>query len=59
MNATIFDRWEGRIGLNPLVEIKFSRRNLPHWNCDDVIYWVTFRLADSLPAKVLEQLTEQ
>jgi len=29
--------------------INTSRRRLPHWTCDRVIYWITFRLADSLP----------
>lgn len=26
-----------------------SRRNLPHWKRDGAIYWITFRMADSLP----------
>jgi REP element-mobilizing transposase RayT len=29
--------------------------NLPHWRLDGAIYAVTFRLADSLPAEVLDQ----
>ncbi len=33
-----------------------SRRNLPHWRADRAIYWVTFRLADSLPQTKLNQL---
>ena len=33
-----------------------SRRNLPHWRRDGAIYWVTFRLADSLPQARLAQL---
>jgi len=32
-----------------------SRGTLPHWEADDAIYFVTFRLADSLPASVLRQ----
>lgn len=30
-----------------------SRGRLPHWETDQAVYFVTFRLADSLPAKVL------
>ncbi len=30
-------------------------RNLPHWSCDHAIYHVVMRLADSLPAKVLDK----
>jgi len=33
----------------PQLEITKSRRNLPHWKRDGAIYWVTFRMADSLP----------
>jgi len=32
-----------------------SRGRLPHWEADHAIYFVTFRLADSLPAPVLEK----
>jgi hypothetical protein len=30
------------------------RRNLPHWRLKDAVYFVTFRLADSIPQAVLE-----
>lgn len=33
-----------------------TRRNLPHWRRSGAIYWVTFRLADSLPAERLAEL---
>ena len=35
-----------------------TRRHLPHWQRDDAsaIYWITFRLADSLPQEALEKL---
>lgn len=33
-----------------------SRGRLPHWEKEDGIYFVTFRLADSLPQNVLDQL---
>ena len=32
-----------------------SRGRLPHWEADQAIYFVTFRLADSLPKSVLER----
>ena len=34
-------------------EIHKTRRNLPHWTRDGSIYWITFRLADSLPQEKL------
>ncbi len=30
-----------------------TRRNLPHWTKEGSIYWITFRLADSLPQEKL------
>jgi REP element-mobilizing transposase RayT len=35
-----------------------TRGYLPHWERDQGIYFITFRLADSLPAKVLKELRE-
>jgi REP element-mobilizing transposase RayT len=35
------------------------RRHLPHWEQPDATYYVTFRLADSLPKPVLRQLAEE
>jgi REP element-mobilizing transposase RayT len=32
-----------------------SRGRLPHWEADHAIYFVTFRLADSLPRAVLQE----
>jgi hypothetical protein len=32
-----------------------SRGRLPHWEADRAIYFVTFRLADSLPRSVLQE----
>ena len=37
------------------IEVR-SRGYLPHWEIDDAIYFITYRLADSLPAAVLQQL---
>ena len=36
-----------------------ERGKLPHWEKEDGIYFVTFRLADSLPQKVSEQLRSE
>ena len=36
--------------LNPLAEIAVHKHLLPHWQQDQVFYFVTWRLADSLPA---------
>jgi hypothetical protein len=33
---------------NPETGITVTRRNLPHWTKRNAVYWITFRLADSL-----------
>jgi len=48
--ATFFD---------PHAEIDITQRNLPHWEQPDSTYFVTFRLADSLPASKLAELEEE
>jgi valyl-tRNA synthetase len=40
-------------------EIDITRRNLPHWQQTSVTYFVTFRLADSLPAAKLAELEDE
>lgn len=45
--------------LNPYAPIEMHRANLPHWRQDGVTYFVTFRLADSLPAEKLNQWKEE
>jgi REP element-mobilizing transposase RayT len=44
---------------NPEADYQIYRRNLPHWRQDGVTYFVTFRLADSLPTKKLAALKEE
>ena len=39
--------------LNPYEEISKPRGSLPHWEQDGACYFITFRLADSLPAELL------
>jgi hypothetical protein len=41
---------------NPYAEIQVNAANLPHWRQDGVLYFVTFRLADSLPAEKIRSL---
>ncbi|MCF8305762.1 MAG: Eco57I restriction-modification methylase domain-containing protein [Ignavibacteriales bacterium] len=41
---------------NPHNEIQVHIGNLPHWQQENVWYFVTFRLADSIPAEVAEQI---
>ena len=38
---------------NPLL---ISERNLPHWEQNGVTYFVTFRLADSIPSSVAQKI---
>jgi len=37
-------------------ETDITRRNLPHWKQDGKLYFVTWRLGDSLPRHALDQL---
>ncbi len=41
------------------IPITNSRRNLPHWQQDDSYYFLTWRLADSLPSAKLKELKEK
>ena len=41
---------------NPNNEIQIHTGNLPHWQQGSVWYFISFRLADSIPAKVAEQI---
>ena len=41
---------------NPNDEIQIHKGNLPHWSQKDVLYFITFRLADSIPLEKQEQL---
>ena len=43
-------------GFDEYSEVDVSRRNLPHWQQNDVTYFVTFRLADALPQNALRSL---
>jgi len=39
---------------NPFAEIEATRANLPHWQQPRVLYFVTFRQADSIPSEKLK-----
>jgi len=41
---------------DPIRGASIYRKNLPHWQQPGVTYFVTFRLADSLPTAVLQEL---
>lgn len=41
--------------MNPLAQIHATQNRLPHWQQDNVTYFVTFRLDDSLPAERVAQ----
>ena len=40
---------------DPYREVRCYIRHLPHWRQRGVTYFVTFRQADSIPVKVLEE----
>jgi carbamoylphosphate synthase large subunit/REP element-mobilizing transposase RayT len=40
-------------------EIKITRRHLPHWHQEGATYFVTFRLADSVPNALLKQWRDE
>src|SRR5271165_890415 len=44
---------------NPDASLVIRRGKLPHWRQEGVIYFVTFRLADSLPQEKLEWLRHE
>ena len=39
--------------------VAVTRHNLPHWGLDGVVVFVTFRLADSLPASILAKWQDE
>lgn len=44
---------------NPDNEIEIHQGNLPHWQQENVWYFITFRLADSIPTEVVEQIKQE
>ncbi len=41
------------------METELFRRRLPHWHPSNAVYFVTFRLAGSLPQETLERLKQE
>jgi hypothetical protein len=46
-------------GFDPHDDLRIARRRLPHWRQLSVTYFVTFRLADSLPQPLLHQWRDE
>ena len=44
---------------NPYADIRHTESRLPHWQQSGATYFVTFRLADSIPSHVLGQWQEE
>jgi len=44
---------------SPFLPMEIEKRHLPHWTQGGATYFVTFRLADSLPKKKLEKWKEE
>jgi len=49
------DKRVRRIGPGALVDSHMYRRKMPHWRVKGSVYFVTFRLADSIPRPLLDQ----
>ncbi len=47
------------IGFDEFADVDITRRDLPHWRQENKTYFVTFRLADSIPATKLSQLEDE
>jgi hypothetical protein len=46
-------------GFDPYAEVPVVRRRLPHWRQICVTYFITFRLADSVPQSLLHQWRDE
>jgi putative transposase len=44
---------------NPYAEIQHTENRLPHWQQEGAVYFVTFRLADSVPSRLLNQWQDE
>jgi putative transposase len=41
--------------INPYADIRFTANRLPHWQQEGAVYFVTFRLADTVPHRLRTQ----
>jgi hypothetical protein len=46
-------------GFDPYDEVRTARRRLPHWRQSGATYFITFRLADSVPQTLLHQWRDE
>jgi carbamoylphosphate synthase large subunit/REP element-mobilizing transposase RayT len=46
-------------GFDEHAEVHQTRRNLPHWEQEGVTYFITFRLADAVPAELAAQWRDE
>jgi len=44
---------------NPYAEIRETRNRLPHWQQEGAVYFLTFRLADSIPQDLRDQWQDE
>jgi REP element-mobilizing transposase RayT len=44
---------------NPYADIRHTENRLPHWQQESAVYFVTFRLADSVPSHLLGQWADE
>jgi len=44
---------------NPYAEIRHTQNRLPHWQQEGAVYFITFRLADSVPTRLLAQWEDE
>jgi REP element-mobilizing transposase RayT len=44
---------------NPYADIRHTENRLPHWQQVAAVYFVTFRLADAVPARLLNQWEDE
>ncbi|HYW78094.1 MAG TPA: hypothetical protein VE890_00900 [Thermoguttaceae bacterium] len=58
IGAFNLDAPPGFRGLHPDLAIRVYHRRLPHWRQDGATYFVTFRLADSIPQEQLRALKQ-
>ncbi|MFC7336417.1 transposase [Haloferula chungangensis] len=51
--------WDALRYFNELADTTVTNNRLPHWNQSGASYFLTFRLADSLPSHLLHELNEE
>jgi hypothetical protein len=44
---------------NPSADIRQTQNRLPHWQQEGAVYFITFRLADSVPAHLRDQWEDE